>query len=99
MAKPEGQDENRLALHGETLPDLPYTERLPDLWRELGYARETFGGVIPFEWREVQAYAVSTDCDLAPCEASCLVDMSRAYCVEISNTNPLRKAPMERDDG
>lgn len=99
MAKPDGQDENRLQLYGESLPELPYTERLPDLWRELGYARETMGGVIPFDWREVQSYADLIGCDLAPCEASCLVDMSRAYCVEISNGNPLRIAPMERDDG
>lgn len=67
------------------------------MWQALGYARETMGGAIPFEWSEVHAFARLTCADLAPCEAFCLVDMSRAYCVEIANRNPLRIAPMERD--
>jgi hypothetical protein len=53
-------------------------------------------GVTPFEWTEIEAFNRLTAADLAPCEASCLVEMSRAYCVEIVNRNPLRKSPMER---
>lgn len=55
------------------------------------------GGVVPFDWGEVQAYAALTAADLHPSEASCLVEMSRAYCREVIDGNPLRKAPMERD--
>jgi hypothetical protein len=96
FAKPEGQDDTRLALFGEELPEIPATERLPELWRELGYARDGMSGVTPFEWAEIEAFNRLTAADLAPCEASCLVEMSRAYCVEIVNRNPLRKSPMER---
>lgn len=84
-------------MFGEVLPDLPITERLADLWQALGYAREGMAGAVPFEWREVQAFAQLTQCDISPAEASCLMDMSRAYCVEIGNRNPLSKAPMERE--
>jgi hypothetical protein len=66
------------------------------MWRDLGYARDSMTGVVPYEWREVQAYAALTEQNLSPGEASCLVDMSRAYCLEIVNGNPLRKSPMER---
>jgi len=55
-------------------------------------------GAVPFEWGEVEAFNRLTAADLSPCEASCLVDMSRAYCVEVANRDPLRKPPMERAD-
>lgn len=97
LAKPEGQEENRAALFGEALPDLPPTERLHDVWRELGCAKDGFNGPLPFDWAEIAAFDRMIAADLAPCEASCLVDMSRSYCVEVTDRNPLRKAPMERD--
>jgi hypothetical protein len=84
-------------LYGETLPALPSSERLADLWQQLGYAGQSFGGVVPFSWQELQAFAEMTGCGITPAEASCLMDMSRAYCVEIGNGNPLSKAPMERE--
>lgn len=96
LAKPEGQDENRLTLNGETLPEIPATERVTELWRELGYARDSMAGAVPYEWSEVKAFADLMGLSLAPCEASCLLEMSRAYCVEIADRNPLRIAPMER---
>jgi hypothetical protein len=96
MAKPEGQDESRLFLYGETLPELPPAERLAAVWSELGYAKEGMAGAVPLDWSELEAFARLTDCDLNPHEASCLMDMSRAYCVEVANRNPLRKSPMER---
>jgi hypothetical protein len=54
-------------------------------------------GAAPLEWAEIEAFNRLTQADLAPCEASCLADMSRAYCVEVADRNPLRKSPMERD--
>ena len=86
-------------MFGLSAPELPHTERLAEVWRDLGFARDGFAGAVPFEWAEIKAYADLTACDLAPCEASCLVDMSRTYCVEIANRNPLRIAPMERENG
>jgi hypothetical protein len=69
---------------------------LAEVWQALGYARDGFNGVVPFEWGEVESFTRLTATDLAPCEAFCLVEMSRAYCIEISNRSPLRKPPMER---
>jgi len=54
-------------------------------------------GAVPFTYSEIAAYEALADCNLTPVEALCLVDMSRAYCVEVMDRNPLRKAPMERD--
>lgn len=99
MARPEGQEQTRAELYGEDLPALPASERLSDLWQQLGYAGFSFNGTVPLDWRELQAFAEMTRCDITPAEASCLMDMSRAYCVEIGNRNPLSKAPMERDRG
>jgi hypothetical protein len=97
LAKPEDQKENRASLFGEVLPELPSTERLADLWQQLGCAQDSINGAIPLDWRELQAFADLSQCDITPCEAACLIDMSRAYCVEIGNRNPLRKSPMERE--
>ena len=97
MAKPEGEDQNRAQLYGETLPELPVSECLPDVWRDLGYAMPGANGAVPFTFGELQAFTGLTDCNLGPVEALCLVDMSRAYCVEIMERSPLRKSPMERD--
>lgn len=66
------------------------------MWQGLGLARDGMAGAVPLEWGEVEAFNRLTAADLSPCEASCLVDMSRAYCVEIADRNPLRKSPMER---
>lgn len=66
------------------------------MWRDLGYARESMSGATPYSWSEVKAYADLACGDITAAEASCLVDMSRAYCLEILNGNPLRKSPMER---
>jgi len=97
LAKPEGQEETRLQLYGETLPELPPGERLHDVWVQLGKAKDTFGGTVPFDWAEIQSFDRLTECGLNPSEASCLMDMSRAYCTEVANRNPLRIAPLERD--
>lgn len=97
MAKPKDSKENRAQMFGEALPELPATERLADVWRALGYARESMTRATPFDWQEVQAYDAMTGENLSHCEASCLVDMSRAYCVEVADTNPLRIAPMDRE--
>ena len=97
MAKPDGEEQNRAQLYGEALPELPATETLADTWRDLGYAMSGANGAVPFTFGEVQAFAGLTDCNLAPIEALCLVDMSRAYCVEIMERSPLRKSPMERE--
>jgi hypothetical protein len=90
-------EETRAEMFGEVLPDLAASERLAGLWQQLGYAGQSFNGIVPFDWRELQAFAVMTQCDITPLEALCLMDMSRAYCVEIGNRNPLSKAPMERE--
>lgn len=84
-------------MFGETLPEIPAAETLTDVWRDLNYAREGFAGALPFEWRELQAFSDMSGRVLAPCEASCLMDMSRAYCTAIADKNPLSKPPMERD--
>ena len=97
MAVPEGQEENRAALFGDELPDLPPTERVADIWRELGRARQSINGPAPFEWAELQAFSALSGIALHPAEAACLVDMSREFSLEIAERNPLRKSPMERD--
>jgi hypothetical protein len=97
MVTPEGEEESRLQLYGEILPDLPPRERLHDIWQRLGYAMPGFNGPVPFTFGEMQAFASLSHCNLAPVEALCLVDMSRAYCAEIMERSPLRKAPMERE--
>lgn len=86
-----------MSLYGETLPELPASERLAELWQQLGYAKSGLNGAQPFDWTELQAFEAMTQSGLHPAEASCLVEMSRAYCVEVANGNPLRKSPMERD--
>lgn len=96
MAKPEGQDETRAQMHGEQLPDLPPTERLADIWLQLGRAGDGLSGPIPFAWVEIAAFARMSGTDLHPAEASCLVEMSRQFCIEVADRNPLRMAPMER---
>lgn len=73
------------------------SERLAEVWQALGYAKEGINGPMPFDWTEIEAFNRLTRADLHPCEASCLADMSRAYCLEVANRNPLRKSPMERD--
>jgi hypothetical protein len=98
LAKPEGEELNRAQLYGETLPELPIGERLHDLWRDLGHAMPGTYGAVPFTYGEIAAFDKLADCNLAPVEALCLVDMSRAYCAEIMERSPLRKAPMERDE-
>lgn len=83
-------------MFGETLPELPPRERLADVWRDMGCATADMNGVAPFSWQELQAFSAATDCALAPAEARCLIDMSRAYASAVSDENPLSIAPMER---
>ena len=97
MATPEGQDERRTETHGLELPELPCSERLADIWECMGRARAGGYGAVPFDFSDIDAFNRVTDCNLSPDEALCLVDMSRAYCVEAQDKNPLRKAPMERE--
>lgn len=96
MVKPEGETETRAQLFGETLPELPPTERLADVWQSLDYATHGMAGPTPFTWGEIAAFARMTGIRLHRSEASCLMDMSRSFCAELADTNPLRIAPMER---
>ena len=84
-------------MFGEVLPEIGVCERLTDVWQELGYAKPGTHGAVPFDFTEVDAFNRLTDCNLTAHEAVCLVDMSRAYCVEVAERNPLRVAPMERE--
>jgi hypothetical protein len=97
LARPEGSDESRVALYGESLPELPASECIAEYWRELGYARESINGVAPVTWQELQAFAEIGGYAISPHEARCLIDMSRAYCVEIADRSHFRKPPMERE--
>ena len=83
-------------MFGTELPELPCGELLQDTWQEIGLAGFGANGAVPLTWSEVQAFAALTNADLRPYEARCLMEMSRAYCTEIANTNPLRISPMER---
>lgn len=84
-------------MYGESLPELPASECVVEYWRELGYARESMNGAVPVTWQELQAFAEIGGYAISPVEARCLIDMSRAYCIEIANSSPLRKPPMERE--
>jgi hypothetical protein len=53
-------------------------------------------GAIPLSWQELRAFADLAGCDIKPFEALCLIEMSRAYCVEVAERDPLRISPMER---
>lgn len=96
-AKPQGHTETRHQMFGGELPELPAGELLADKWMQAGRAKPGFSGYMPLEWVDLQAFNALTGADLLPCEADCLVEMSRAYCAEIAETNPLRISPMERD--
>lgn len=96
LATPEGSQENRAKMFGESLPELPPSETLDHIWHSIGMAQVGMNGAEPFSWQEVQAYAALTGWRSTPTEAQCLVDMSRAYCAGIADKNPLSKAPMER---
>ena len=76
---------------------MPPAERLVEVWLALGCAQEGFSGPKPFSWQELSAYAQLTGANLHTAEASCLVDMSRAYCQAVRDENPLSIAPMERN--
>lgn len=84
-------------MYGETLPELPESERVAEWWRELGYARSGMGGVEPITWQELHAFASVGGYAISPVEARCLMDMSRVYSVEIANSSHFRKPPVERE--
>lgn len=84
-------------MYGVSLPLLPSSEAVADWWRDLGYAGLGANGAEPLTWQEVQAFAVIGGYDISPLQARCLIDMSRAYCVEIAERGALRVPPMERD--
>ena len=86
-------------MFGVRLPDLPDSETLHEHWQELGCAVDSFDGLKPFSWSEIDAYSRLTGADLCPVEAQCLVDMSRAYARLRTDTNPLSIEPMERANG
>lgn len=84
-------------MYGETLPDLPLTERLISYWAELGLCGRLFDGIpAPLQWGEMDAFVRLNGYDLSEVEASCLMDMSRAYANAMTDTKPLSIAPMER---
>jgi hypothetical protein len=82
-------------MYGVILPELAETEFLQDWWHETGMAQSGMSGAVPISWQEMRAFADMTGRDIRPYEAQCLVDMSRAYCAEISNRTSCI-APMER---
>jgi hypothetical protein len=86
----------RAEVHGVEYPELPTAETVHDWWDDVGRCGLIQGSPIPLTWAELQAFAALSGADLRPYEAKCLVEMSRAYCLEITNTNPLRISPMER---
>ncbi len=96
LVKPDGADETRLDMFGEKLPDIPATETLHDAWIDLGCANFGFAGPTPLSWVDVAAYSQLTGRALKPCEATCLIEMSRAYVQALNDKNPLSIAPMER---
>jgi len=98
LARPEGSEETRLELFGEMLPELPATETLHDSWLELGCAGFGLTGATPLSWVDVAAFCQLTGADLRPWEATCLIEMSRAYVRSLSDKNPLSIAPMERQN-
>lgn len=99
-AKPGDSDETRAQMYGERLPELPWQERLPDYWREMGFASiavsATGVGFVPFTWQEVAAFISASGFDISPVETRVLVEMSRAYSRHYGDTNPLSIEPMER---
>ena len=78
------------------MPEVPYTERLVDYWRELGFAMYGGAGLAPFSWQEVAAFASVGGYDISAIEARALVNMSRAYVAAMQDDNPLSIAPMDR---
>ncbi len=87
-------------MFGVRLPELAITETLPEIWRDLGYAKTSgMGGLEPLSWLEIDAFARVTGQDLSGVEGQCLMDMSRAYVASISDTRPLSIEPMERANG
>jgi hypothetical protein len=93
---PEGAEESRASVMGMELPELPTKETLQDVWHSLGMALSGMSGAIPLSWQELRAFADLAGCDIKPFEALCLIEMSRAYCVEVAERDPLRISPMER---
>jgi hypothetical protein len=84
-------------MYGERLPDIPTWEPVLSYWFELGLCGRGGDGVgLPFSWVEVDAFARMAGHVIEPLEASCLVDMSRAYAKALSDDNPLSIAPMDR---
>jgi len=85
-------------MYGDDYPELPASESLVDYWRDIGFASPApMGGAFPISWRDVQAFKEAGGYDISPCEARCLVDMSRAYVQGMLDDHPLSIAPMERD--
>lgn len=87
-------------MFGVRLPELPASERLAEIWAEMGMATASpMGGVTAVTWAEIDAYDRLNGRILAVCEAQCLMDMSRAYSAARDDTNPLSIEPMERANG
>ncbi len=71
---------------------------------KLGFGREeTVAGMTaisfmrPHSWQEIKAFAEATGYVSAAWELECLMDMSRAYCSELSlSTDGFRISPMDR---
>lgn len=84
-------------MQGETLPEIPAGERLVDMWQDLGFYRLlSDGSQAPFEWQELSAFRQMSGHSISHIEASCLMDMSRAYVAGVNDTNPFSIPPMER---
>ena len=55
------------------------------------------GGLIPLTWQELHAFRIETGAIGPGWEPETLMEMSRAYCVEIGKaSDPFRISPMDR---
>lgn len=91
-AIPKGSTEARFEIYGTDLPELPATERLHEVWHDLG----RHSGQGPISWAEISAYIDLTGADLSRVEIRTLRLMSQAYVDGLMDTGPLSISPMER---
>lgn len=93
-AKPKDFAEQRYETVGIELPEIPPTERLAEVWNELGRT----GAEGAFTWVEIKAYGDLTGVDLSSVECRTLRAMSVAYAEGLQDDNPFSIAPIERAD-
>lgn len=82
-------------MYGAALPDLSPLECLHEVWREAGMAAIGANGYIPLSWQELRAFSQMRGRKVEPYEASCIMDMSIAFCNEVADRTS-NIAPMDR---